>query len=298
MKFTKKFAACVLAIMLIVCSVAFSVSAAEDAREKEVGTNATIIIEGSEDGTVSVANKSFNLYRIFDASVSANTGSGAQPNVSYTWNIPEGKSKSPFYDFFFTDWSGSGNDPLCNSTGVTEASSVNKAVEYISGLSSDATKMAELADNLCDYIAKVNGDSTTENDITPDANEPTTTSAISIVYGNLTYGYYLINETTNKTDSSDVRTAPILTTAAPNSTIYLKATKPSIDKAIVGLNANIDDYMNTVLSRADNGFFSTPQKGISASAGDKVIFAITFKVPDRSDYRGEYTFSIKDAIPL
>lgn len=299
MKFTKKFAACVLAIMLIVCSVAFSVSAAEDAREKEVGTNATIIINGSADGTVSVANKTFDLFRIFDASVSASAGSGAQPNVSYTWNIPEGKDKSLFYDFFFTDWKGTGDEPLCNATGTTTASSVNKAVEYISGLSTNAAKMAELADDLCDYIAKVNGDADTENNISPEVTTPPSVSVSNIVYSGLTFGYYLINDTTPKQSNSDVRSAPILATAAPNATVNLKATKPTINKTIVGLNADVDEYisfMNTS-SRADNGFFSTPQKGISASAGDEVIFAITFNVPDRSGYRGEYKFSIVDNIP-
>ncbi len=298
MKFTKKFAACLLALMLIVCSVAFSVNAAENPREKDVGTNATIIINGSEDGTVSVANKTFDLYRIFDASVSANSGSGIQPNVSYTWSIPEGASKSPFYDFFFTDWSGKGT-ALCDATGTTAASSVNKAVEYISGLSSDAAKMSELADNLCDYIAKVNSDATTENDISPEVTNPPSVSVSNIVYSGLTYGYYLINETTPKQSDSDVRSAPILATAAPNATIYLKATKPSINKTIVGLNKSVDEYISflNTSSRADNGLFSSPQKGISASAGDEVIFAITFNVPDRSDYRGEYKFSIVDDIP-
>ncbi|WP_255884445.1 MULTISPECIES: SpaA isopeptide-forming pilin-related protein [unclassified Ruminococcus] len=299
MKFTKKIAACVLALMLIVSSVAFSVSAADDAREKEVGTNATIIINGSEDGTVSVANKTFDLYRIFDASASANSGSGIQPNVSYTWNIPEGKTQSLFYNFFFTDWKGTGADPFCDATGTTEASSVNKAVEYISGFSTNAAKMSELADDLCDYIDKVNSDDNTENDISPEVTNPPSVSVSNIVYSGLTFGYYLIRDTTPKQSNSDVCSAPILVTAASNATIYLKATKPTINKTIVGLNKSVDEYISflNTSSRADNGFFSAPQKGISASAGDEVIFAITFNVPDRSDYRGEYTFSIVDNIP-
>lgn len=296
MKFTKKLAACVLAIMLIVCSVAFSVNAAGEIPLRDVGTNATIIINASKDGTVSVANKTFALYRIFDASVSA--GSGATPNVSYTWAIPDGKTQSPFYDFFFTDWNGTGSS-YCDATGTTAASSVNKAVEYINGFSSNADKMAELAEDFCKYITKVNGDADADNDVSPETTTPPSVSVSNIVYSGLTYGYYLINDITTKQDNSDVRSAPILATAAPNATINLKASKPSISKAIVGLNKTVDDYitfLNTP-TRADDGLFATPQKGISASAGDTVLFAITFKVPDRSPYLGEYKFTVVDDIP-
>lgn len=285
MKLTKKLSACILALMLIVCSMSFSASAAEG-REKDIGTDATIIIFPSEDGSVSVENKTFNLYRIFDASISANTGTGTQANVSYTWNIPTGQNKSPFYDFFFTDWSNSGT-VLIDPTGVTESSSVTKVVDYISGFNNNAAKMSELADSLNDY-AKVNS-------ITPEAKEPST-SLSKIEYTQLTYGYYLISETTANLGEDGVRSAPVLTTAAPNATIYLKATKPSIDKNIVGLNAEGDYFDNTGSSRANNGY-STPTKGISASAGDKITYAITFKVPDRSDYRLGYIFSIKDNLP-
>ncbi len=297
MKITKKLSACILAIMLIVCSVAFSVSAAEDGREKDVGTDATIAIYPSEDGSVSLENKTFNLYRIFDASVSAGTGTATQANVSYTWNIPSGQTKSPFYDFFFTDWSGSGT-VLCDAAGVTDLSSVSKAVDYIAGLNNNANEMSKLADNLKDYIAKVNVDAAIKDDddilpILPDATTPSTASAAKIEYNGLKYGYYLIVETTGDLGTSGVRSAPILTTAAPDATIYLKATKPSIDKNIVGLNATGKYFDN---ARANDGFF-TPAKGISASAGDVVTYAITFKVPDRSDYRLGYTFSIKDTLP-
>ncbi len=292
MKFTKKLSACVLALMLIVCSVAFSVSAAEDGREKDVGTDATIAIYPSEDGSVSLENKTFSLYRIFNASVSAGTGTATQANVSYTWNIPTGQTKSPFYDFFFTDWSGSGT-VLVDAAGVTDLSSVSKAVDYIATLNNNANEMSKLADNLKDYIAKVNGDADPNNNISPDATTPSTASASKIEYNGLKYGYYLIEETTADLGTSGVRSAPILTTAAPDATIYLKATKPSIDKNIVGLNATGKYFDN---ARANDGFFA-PAKGISASLGDVITYAITFKVPDRSDYRLGYIFSIKDSFP-
>ncbi len=284
MKFTKKLSACILALMLIVCSVAFSVSAAEDGREKDVGTDATIAIYPSEDGSVSLENKTFSLYRIFDASVSAGTGTATQANVSYTWNIPSGQTRSPFYDFFFTDWLGSGT-VLVDAAGVTDLSSVSKAVDYIAGFNNNANEMSKLADSLKDYCVAKN--------ITPDATTPSTVSASKIQYNDLKYGYYLIVETTADLGTSGVRSAPILTTAAPDATIYLKATKPSIDKNIVGLNATGKYFDN---ARANDGFF-TPAKGVSASAGDVVTYAVTFKVPDRSDYRQGYTFSIKDAFP-
>ncbi len=294
MKFTKKLSACILALMLIVCSVAFSVSAAEEnPRSKDVGTDATIAIFGSDDGSVSVENKTFNLYRIFDASVSANTGTGAQPNVSYTWNIPEGQSQSPFYDFFFTSWAtdskGNPIPALLDDTGLTPASSVTMVVDKIAEYNNNAVKMSELADSLNDY-AKAKG-------ITPDASEPSSVSASMIQYVGLTYGYYLIAETTANLGGSGVRSAPILTTAAPSASIHLKATKPSIDKNIVGLNATGNYFDNTGNTRASDDGYCTPVKGKSASAGDIITFAITFKVPDRSDYRLGYTFSIKDELP-
>lgn len=287
MKFAKKLSACVLVFMLIVCSVAFSVSAADDVREKDVGIDATISIYPSKDGSVSLANKTFSLYRIFDASVSANTGAGAQANVSYTWNIPTGETQSPFYDFFFTDWSGKGT-VLVDPTGVTDASSVTKVVDYIAEFNNNAAKMSELADNLNDY-AKTKG-------ITPDTSTPTSVSTSKIEYNGLKYGYYLIAETTADLGAGGVRSAPILTTAAPDAMIYLKATKPSMDKNIVGLNATGNYFDNTGKTRANNGYFA-PAKGISASAGDVITYAITFKVPNRSDYRLGYIFSIKDELP-
>lgn len=263
--------------------MSFSVFAL-DPEESRSGTDSTISIYPSSDGSVSVENKTFNLYRIFDVSVSL--GTNGNKNVSYTWNIPTGQTKSPFYDFFFTDWSGKGT-VLVDPTGVTDASSVRKVVDYISSHNS-ASEMAELADNLYDYSVAKN--------ITPDVNTPSTASSSKVEYTGLEYGYYLITETTANLGTSGVRSAPVLTTAAPDAAVYLKATKPNIDKNIVGKNAEGNYFDTTRASRVADGFFP-PVKGLSASAGDVITFAVTFKVPKRSDYRLGYTFKVKDVLP-
>ncbi len=283
MKITKKVSSCILAFLLILCTMSFSVFAV-DPEESRSGIDSTITIYPSSDGSVSVENKTFNLYRIFDVSVSI--GTNGNKNVSYTWNIPTGETQSPFYDFFFTDWSGKGT-VLVDPTGVTAASSVRKVVDYISSHNS-ANEMAELADNLYDY-------SVTKN-ITPDVTTPSTSSSSKIEYTGLQYGYYLIAETTANLGTGGVRSAPVLTTAAPDAVIYLKATKPSIDKNIVGKNATGNYFDTTRDSRVADGYFP-PVKGISASAGDEITFAVTFKVPKRSDYRLGYAFKLKDVFP-
>ncbi len=288
MKMKSRILPTLLAIMLVLCSMPISVSAA-----RERATGGSIIIRPSSDSSVNVANKTFDIYKIFDATVSNVTDTTSATNVSYLWYIPEGETQSPYYDFFFgtwTDTAGNSYGPVANTTGLTESNSCGRAVKYINDLKGNAGAMHQLASSLNRYVV-AKGITETQEIIAA-------SDAIRVEFTGLEFGYYLVldNTPTTSDNPSVVRSAPILASATPEEVVYLKASKPVVEKTIVGLNAT-GNYFEQGKARIAEGFF-TPQKGISATIGDTVSFAVTITVPDISNFHTEYIFELVDTVPM
>ena len=203
MKTFKKLFASLLVIVMIACTMSFTASAADDG---------TIIIKESSDNSVSVSGKTFNIFRIFDATVDGT-------NVSYQWYISDGETQSPYYDFFFGTWTdenGGTHTPLIDPTGVTSGNSLNKAVSYIRNLHDNAAGMRECAEELHLYV-HAKGITATKN-----SQNDAIISTSRVEFNNLPYGYYLVVDTTADLGTNGVRSATMLVSATPDAEINLK----------------------------------------------------------------------------
>ncbi|MGN0243039.1 MAG: SpaA isopeptide-forming pilin-related protein [Lachnospiraceae bacterium] len=281
MKAIKRRLAMLLVGILFACMLPIGmVNAAEDG---------SITIKESADSSVTVSDRTFSIYKIFEATTSV---TDETKNVSYQWYIPEGENESQYSDFFFGTWTDSAeknHSALIDPSTVTELNSIGKAVSYIRNLDGQAAKLREFADNLYEYIKVKNID-------------PVKTSAdadvsdTEIEFQNLSYGYYLVVDTTENLGNSGVRSGVMLTTAAPDAEIHLKATQPTINKTIVGRNATGAYFDTSGNPKTEDGYFE-PQKSISATIDDVITYAISLKVPDRTEYHDGYLFELEDSIP-
>lgn len=217
-------------------------------------TDGRIFITQS-DGGETVASKTFNIYKIFNATT---TGEGTGKAISYQWYIPAGETESPYYDFFYTDW---------NSDGVlldpASGDSQERAAQYMRGLTTD--DLIILSSKIYAYIEY--------KGIDPTDTQTAGDSAVQVSFTGLEYGYYLIYDATV---DPEVRSAVILTSVAPASTVKLKSEKPAISKV-----------------------FNGSQKVGSVTIGDTVTYTITTVVPDHSYFTDEasYTYVVTDKVP-
>ena len=121
------------------------------------------------------------------------------------------------------------------------------------------------------------------------AGSVTATSANTAVIDELGPGYYLVyDEGTNNSDAPAPEKAIAniaLTTAAPDATIDLKASVPTIDKKITAVSDSATNAATT-----DNG-----SDGVSANLGQHVGFQIDSIVPDLTGY-SNYIYKVKDTM--
>ena len=199
MKATKKILA-VLVCLCVVCSCAvFAVSAAE--------AKGSITIQNPSNSDATVAGKTFNVYKIFNATTSGT-------NTSYSWYEEEGVI--PFYDFFY------------GANGVVEKNvqngNVQNAVEYLSQFNSEGHnfELSQIAEDLHTYIG---------DDITPIKTVKADPKANLVNISDLSYGYYLVYDDTDL-EGSAVRSAVMLTTVNKDAVITLKANRPQILKQV------------------------------------------------------------------
>lgn len=247
MKAIKKILA-VLVCLCVVCSCAvFAVSAAE--------ATGSITIQNPSHSNATVANKTFYVYKVFNA-----TTNGA--NTSYSWYIPAGETKSPYYDFFF------GDNGL---VGKSDNGTVQEAVEKLAEYESNSLLLSQLAEDLHTYIDNNNIKKFTDKEVTD-------SHARSVTIDGLSLGYYLIYDATNLAlaGESSVRSAVMLDTVNENITITLKANRPQILKQVKKHTENWG-------------------KGTSATIGDTVTFKISTAVPSRNHY-STYHYSIEDTM--
>lgn len=218
----------VLVCLCVVCSCAvFAVSAAE--------ATGSITIQNPSNSNATVAGKTFNVYKIFNATTSGN-------NTSYSWY--EKDDTIPFYDFFY------------GANGVVEKNkengNVQGAVEYVADIT-DSLALSQFAESLHQYII----DNSIATYIPPVvAND----SATSVNIPDLSYGYYLVYDNTalSGADTSVVRSAVMLSNVNKDAIITLKANRPQILKQVEenngtfgkGTSVNIGDMVTFKITTA------------------------------------------------
>ncbi len=246
MKTAKKIVALCLAVFMLAISMSATTLASGE-------NDGSITIRDSESGE-QVASRTFNIYKIFNATTSGTA-------ISYQWYIPAGETKSPYYDFFYTNWNSKGVllDPADG-----KGDSQERAAQYMRSLTTD--DLIVLSVDFYEYI-DIKGIEETDTK-TAAAND------INVQFTALEYGYYLIYDATS---NPAMRAAVILTSVAPTSVVTLKAEKPAISKT-----------------------FNGTQKNGSATIGDEISFEISAIVPNHQYFTNanDYQYIIKDEIPV
>lgn len=249
-----------LAALMCLCLIFGCISMTAFAEGTATGS---ITIQNPSHSDATVGGKTFNVYKVFDATTSGTS-------TSYSWYTDENGS-IPFYDFFY------------GANGVVEKNKTNgnvqEAVNYVTDIQKNNGNLAlsQLAEALYAFIAEANKTTTT----IPTIVDPVTVSAneTSVKIDNLAYGYYLVYDNTDLSgNSSAVRSAVMLTTVNKDAVVTLKANRPEIDKTVL----------------ENDG--TTYGKGTSAMIGDDVTFKIETFVPSHTLYT-KYTYYINDTLP-
>lgn len=214
----------------------------------------SITIQDPEDSEATVAGKTFEVYKIFNA-----TTNGA--NTSYSWNGDK-------YQEFFAD------------KGVN---TVQVAVEYILD-QNRASEMDEFAIDIKYYIDT--------KGIHPDKTVTAGSSDQSVVINDLDYGYYLVYDATDfGNETSAVRSAVMLTTVNKNVTITLKANRPHIEKFVIDNAGN--ESKGTSSSIGDEVEFRLVTEVPDHSLyGDSYTYKIKDVLPKGMELVGENPISI------
>ncbi len=255
MKALKKILATLMCLCLIFGCV--SMTAFADA------ATGSITIQNPSHSEATVGGKTFNVYKVFNATTSGTS-------TSYSW-YKDSNGNIPFYDFFY------------GPTGVVEANktdgNVQGAVDYVTNIQKNDGNLAlsQLAEALHTYIINANN---------PTITIPTVIAPVvvgdketSVKIDNLDYGYYLVYDNTDLSgNSSAVRSAVMLTTVNKDAVVTLKANRPEIDKTVL----------------ENDG--TTYGKGTSAMIGDDVTFKIETLVPSHTLYTS-YQYYVNDTLP-
>ena len=265
MKMMKKVMALILSL-LVVMSMAVPVVGADE-------ETLTLTVKNPEGSNVSIVGKTFNAYKIFDASYTT-TEAGTVEHISYTI-----KSSDKFYNTVVS-YLGSGTE----TNGVRSGNGLKLTKTAIDGeynVSTDNTFDARAFATA--MLAKVND---TTSPVTPDGTATGTAASTGeqekVTISNLTPGYYLVTSSATTSDNSqNVVAAASLDTVVPNKEIDMKIGAPDIDKVIVNADS----------ATAPN----TDGKGTAVNVGDTVNFKLTSNVPDTNGYE-TYKFIITDTL--
>ena len=252
----------VLSVLVCLCIVLGCASMTAFANETPTGS---ITVKDQSGTNATVAGKTLNLFKIFDA-----TSNGT--NISYKWIVKDGVNL--YESFFYGDpdiKDAEGKVIFENRIGK-EGNSINDVVAYINSLKDDSYAFSQMASDLHEYIHKKGIDPK------PSVNVPL--GVTSYKFDDLSLGYYMIYDATDLTNAeAAVRSAAMLAHPGENKEIELKADRPHVEK-----------YVN------DNKGAGAPdwKNGTTASIGDIVTFKITTTIPDHALYGKNYTFEISD----
>ena len=245
----------ILATMMCLCLVWGCVAVIGSAEETPTGS---ITIENQSGTNASVAGKTLNLFKIFEATTDGE-------NISYQWVEEEkdGQTINKYESFFF------GADGVISE----EKGTIHDVVAYINGLKDDSFAFSQMAAKLHTYIHAEN--------ITADESEVVPDGSTSFTFSNLELGYYLIYDATDLSGAKEaVRSAAMLTHPGENKTIKLKADRPHIVKQVDDDDTDAVDW----------------KLGTTASIGEIVSFRIATMIPNHDLYGDNYTFVISDTM--
>ena len=250
MKAIKKILATLMCLCLVLSCVSMAVFADE---------TGTITVQNQSGTNATVAGKTLNLFKIFNATKSGD-------NISYQWVKESDGSTNRYETFFF------------GADGVTgeDSGTIHDVVKYINSLESDSFAFSQMAAKLYQYI-------NTKGIAADKTSGEIADNATSYTFDGLGLGYYLIYDATvfsADDDTPAVRSAAMLAHPGENKVIQLKADRPHIEK-------HVDDSKN-----------GTPdwQLGTTANIGDTVKFRIVTAVPDHDLYGDKYDFVISDTM--
>ncbi len=249
----------ILATLICLCLICGCVSMAAFAAEAPTGS---ITIQNPSHSDATVAGKTFNVYKVFNATTSGSS-------TSYSW-YKDLNGNIPFYDFFY------GTNGVL---GTKTNGNVQDAVNYVTNIQKNQGNLAlsQLAEALHIYIQEANKTTVT----IPTIIDPVVVGGgqTSVKIDNLKYGYYLIYDDSDLTGStSAVRSAVMLTTVNQDAVVTLKANRPEIDKTVL----------------ENDGI--TYGKGTSVMIGNDVTFKIETLVPSHTLYT-KYSYYINDTLP-
>lgn len=201
MKAMKKILATVMCLCVLFGCLSMTASGA--------AATGSITIKNPDHSEATVAGKTFNLYKIFNATTSGS-------NISYSWYEKDGEI--PFYDFFF------------GPNGYVEANKTNgnvqDAVDKVSKIDGNLA-LSQFAEELHKYIVANNIDTFIDPVVVADGKS-------SVTIDSLPYGYYLVYDATDLSgDTAAVRSAVMLTNVSNGAVITLKANRPQIEKYVL-----------------------------------------------------------------
>ena len=253
MKAIKKILAVIVCLCMVCSCVIFSASAAE--------ATGSITIQNPNNSTATVAGKTFNVYKIFNATTDGK-------NTSYSWYEENGEI--PFYNFFYGEWTNSKSETVVGILGKQENGNVQGAVEELAKKNSGGNnfELSQMAENLHEYIVAEGIATCIDPVVAGD-----TATVVSIP--NLSYGYYLVYDDTNLAGGA-VRSAVMLSNVNKDAIISLKANRPQVLKQVL----------------ENNGTYG---KGTSVSIGDTITFRITTAVPSHTLYT-TYQYFLEDTM--
>lgn len=211
-------------------------------------TTGTITVEGSED--IPVAGKTFAVYKILDAQLVGKTG--------VTYRVPQNMEE--FFKNYFKDLTTTPQD-----NGFHE-----EVTSKISAWKKDSAEIQTFAKAALKYIR--------DNKIEAVKTEEAGATDTSVVFNDLAFGYYLVEDTAVITDGDGSEipvSAVILDTTTPDATVNIKASRPTIEKKIESGNELVDTN--------------------NAAIGSTVQYVLSSNVPDMRGYN-KYFYIVRDTL--
>lgn len=235
----KKLASLILAVVMVL-----SMTVAAFAEE----TKYTITVRPQDNANVSLAGNTYYAYKLFDVTYDTDRN-------AYAYTIaPE------FEGFSYSRVRG------------------EDLIKYVEGLGNNSEKLNAFAQSVLSYIIDKNTDVDNDNNIAPilpknHATVPEGENSVDINVGEP--GYYLVAGSATADGEQTITAACALSTAAPNTTVNVKADAPTLEKKIIENDKPVD---------ANN-----------AAIGDTVHYQITSKVPNMTGYE-KYYFVVNDTL--
>ena len=240
----------------------------------------SITVQNQSGTNATVAGKTLNLFKIFDATTDGT-------NISYDW-AKDSSGNAIYKDFFFgctlertvtTDEGTTIVEVTYPKLVEADNPTIHDVIDYIDELD-DSYEFSQMASSLHEYIHDKN--------ISPDKTSGTIDSnATSYTFSGLNLGYYLIYDATDLSGAdAAVRSAAMLVHSGENKVITLKADRPHIVKYV-------DD---SDMDPTDANYTADWKYGATASIGDTVTFKIVTAIPDHDLYGENYTFEITDVM--